>query len=354
MTGSVGGRVAWTVIAISLTTRFLFDNLSLQAWAYQTWLFGWILAFSPRQSLGRWLRLIAISIYFYSALGKFDFQFAHTVGSKMLDTVLSAGQLTPDSFSAEWKARLALAFPSVELLIALGLAWKRTRKIAAILAVAMHASLIMLLGPWGLNHSEGVLMWNAALIAQAWILFWGHDRWSIHSETKRSALPGWMFVASILVLLLLAPLSERRGVWDHWTSWSLYSPHTGRVTVEIHRSAIGKLPQALHGFVQPDHDDDGWRVLSIAQWSLETKRVPVYPQARYQLAIADRIAERYDLRESIRAIERTPSDRFNGTRNEFRMLNAREIREHTRAFWLSRPVLMYERCGSTGGVLRGI
>ncbi len=330
-------RIAWFTIVLGLSLRFLFDNLSLQPWAYQTWIFGWIFAFAPKRSVGIWLRLVATSIYFFSALGKFDYQFVHTVGQDMLEAVFTFARIPTDSFSMDAKAKLAIVFPATELFIALGLAWKRTRQAAAIFVMLMHASLIAILGPWNLNHSLGVLTWNIVLFVQAWFLFSQHRRWEIDSGTSSSFTLRWMLVSPMVLFLVLAPLMERRGLWDHWTSWSLYSPHTSRVRIEIHQSTIEKLPTELQKYIHRDEDGDRWYDFSIKQWALETKGVPIYPQARYQLALADRIATRFQLDRSIRAIEQSVSDRMDGSRTEFRMLNAQEIHDHTGFYSLSSP-----------------
>ena len=49
--------------------------------------------------------LVAISIYFYSALGKLDYQFIHTVGSQMVQALAEDGVKTLEDFAtcADWE-----------------------------------------------------------------------------------------------------------------------------------------------------------------------------------------------------------------------------------------------------------
>ena len=50
-------------------------------------------------------------------------------------------------------------------------------------------------------------------------------------------------------------------------------------------------------------------------WSLQTLGVPIYPQARYQLAVAEKLAREHKLGSAIRVIVRGVSDRWTGERS---------------------------------------
>ncbi len=213
----------------------------------------------------------------------------------------------------------------------------------------MHLTLIAILGPWGRDHSNGVLIWNVLLIVQAYLLMlepaWlesgQHDLHDAEGSGPGDCKPppsrvACLFVQGVILVALVAPLLERYGYWDHWTSWSLYSPHTSRVDIELHRSAIDSLDPELKAFVEADSDEDGWQALDLGGWSLESRRVPIYPQARYQLAVAAEIASRYQLKDEIRAKLRGVSDRWTGRREEQQMLGRGEIQAGLNLFWLTR------------------
>jgi hypothetical protein len=90
-----------------------------------------------------------------------------------------------------------------------------------------------------------------------------------------------------LAVLLIAPLGERVGWIDHWLGWALYAPHSSRARIEITSSAVEKLPQIVQPFVVCDLDSDVlWCEVRIDQWSMSTLAVPVYPQQRFQIAVA--------------------------------------------------------------------
>jgi hypothetical protein len=339
-------HAAWWLVAGAFLVSFLVDQHRLQPWAYQGAIYALIWASMDRTAAQRWLIPLAASVYVYSAAGKFDFQFAHTVGQEFLSAFAYPIGGLPDSWDASLRTKLALILPATELLAGIGLLFRRTRTAAAVVVILIHVSLIAILGPWGLDHSTGVLIWNLSLIAQAYLLMIRPQRQKAGGGEEPAAASGpdrqlrragvaARFVQCLVVAALIAPLVERAGYWDHWPSWSLYSPHTSRVQIELHRSAIDRLDPALRVFAQGDVDQDGWHPLEIERWSLERRGVPIYPQARYQLALAMEIGLQHHLDDEIRVRVRSVSDRWTGRRQERRLLNLREIQADLNSYWLT-------------------
>lgn len=337
-------RSLWWVVAGCLMLGFVVDQHRLQPWAYQSAIYALVFATMDRVSATRWLIPLAASVYIYSAWGKLDYQFAHTVGQDFLRAATRPIGGLPVGFHQSQLAGLALLFPGVELLAGVGLLWNRTRRVAAMLVIAIHLGLIAMLGPWNRDHSLGVLIWNALLIAQALLLLIPQPPRAPRLDARPDpSAPGlrhlaWLPLAVrlLIILVITAPLLERSGYFDHWTSWSLYSPHTSHADIEIHQSAIDRLDPLLQAQLRENREGDGWYLLEAGRWSLAARRVPVYPQARYQLALAGAIAKRHQLREEIRARLASVSDRFNGRRSYELLPSAKAIDARLRDFWL-RP-----------------
>ena len=138
-----------------------------------------------------------------------------------------------------------------------------------------------------------------------------------------------------VLIALVAPLGERLGYWDHWLSWALYSPHSSRVEVEVHESAIEKIDSETRNFFVEKDENDRWRALAMDAWSLQRLGVPIYPQARFQLAVADQLAREHQLGDAIRVIVRDVSDRWTGERVEERLIGEKKIREELERYWLA-------------------
>ena len=326
-------RWSWLLIGIALTGLILTDQHRLQPWAYQSVVYAVVLSQMPWREGRRWVAAVAISIYFYSALGKLDYQFIHTVGSQMVQALAMPIGGLGDTLAT----KLAVVLPLGELSIAVLLMIPRTRRLGGFLAIAMHTTLFLLLGPISLGHSYGVLAWNALLAAQSWLLFVRRTppiESQEESSIKASPAPLLWTARAIVTLTLLMPLAERSGYWDHWTSWALYSPHNSRAEIQIHESARNKLSESMGVYLKEDDDGDRWRDLDIEAWSLKQRLAPVYPQARYQLALALELAEERGLDQAIRVKSKSVSDRWNGTRQETFLIGRREIAKAMSAYWL--------------------
>ncbi|MCC9600365.1 hypothetical protein LOC67_07310 [Stieleria sp. JC731] len=329
-------RKLWAGVSIGLLTLVIADQHRLQPWCYQTMAYGVLFACCQWRETRFWMTLLTASIYLFSAAGKLDFQFTHTVGQQMVATALA--WFSAGNFEHGLTSKIALSLPITELLIGVLVAVPRTRRYGGFAAIAMHISLIGLLGPWSLNHSFGVLCWNVLLAVQIWVLFVrsdGHveaessDAASL-SKARHPVLP-WL-ARVLLIGMLIAPLSERFGYWDHWTSWSLYSPHTSRAVIQVHHSAMDQLPPEVRPYLD-DLDGDGWGELHLDDWSIEDRLVPIYPQARYQLAVADRLADRFKLDKAIRVELRSASDRWNGQRKSTYLIGANEVKQAMNRYW---------------------
>ena len=231
------------------------------------------------------MRWVVISIYVYSAISKFDYQFVQSVGAQMLTAISeSTGIVIENNGARKW---LVLGFPLGELLVGGLLAFRKSRRSGVIAGVALHMGLVLILGPFGLNHQCPVLIWNLFFIFQGLILFWivnenASEDGSLPDDEIESQQPAqepasktapgpmpWLGSA-ITAFAILFPLTQPIGICDHWLAWEVYAPRTSRAEL---RSGI----------------DSGQ---PIKQLSLDTYGVPIYPQARVQFAIARAISRK--------------------------------------------------------------
>ncbi|TWU57842.1 hypothetical protein [Rubripirellula reticaptiva] len=311
-------RAGWIVVVVGLVVSFALDQHRLQPWAYQLAIYALMFAALDPARLRQWIIPVAASVYIYSAMGKFDFQFAHTVGQDFLAAVARPFGVNLDAIDETMRTRLALIFPATELLAGLALLIPRIRPIAGVIITMMHATLIAILGPWSLDHSLGVLTWNAALMFQT---YWWMIRRPIPTNftdvngKKQPSTHRSVLTTMVIGLVLIAPLTERWGVWDHWLSWSLYSPHTSRVDIQVHDSATSAMNEDIVSMLEADDDNDGWRTFPLSRWALDSRGVPVYPQSRYQLDLAIEFAKQQGLDRDVRASLQSMSNRWTGTRD---------------------------------------
>ena len=337
-------RVALGALLISLLVLFSLDQHRFQPWAYELALFSVIWLTCRDVQRLKWMRWLLISIYAYSALGKFDFEFLHTVGQQMLNVV--CGALGVDITQLPESARLAIVatFPLAELAVAIGLAIElksQTRyPIAGWCAIALHLGLILILGPLGLNHRLGVLVWNAQVAIQVYWLFVAKQTLAPENESPaaRANWSEWAGISTIMLAMAM-PITERTGLWDHWPSWALYAPHSSRVKIEVATPAIERLPPSLQALMSDSTQDAAelvvWHEVPISAWSLTTLGTPIYPQARFQLGIASQITQAAESETLVRVIVLGASARFSGNRRSETLHSRQQIVTASKRYWLN-------------------
>ena len=270
---------------ISIIPLVLLNQHRLQPWVYLLIVTSSLLLYLPNKTCLTWLRRIVISIYLYSAISKFDYQFVFTVGDQMLDVLTGFVGLAPDGLPQWAQVSLVLCLPLTELLIGVLLLFPKTARPAGWLAIGLHASLLLVLGPLGLNHQPGVLVWNGWFIAQAWLLFTTRTSQASDSVDPNIQIPEsqsrpvelvWLgrLLATFVILFpltcVISPWFELPIKADHWIAWEVYAPRSSRARTQSPMPATAAQQWPPPMFQTPN------------QWSLDQLGVPVYPQDRFQ------------------------------------------------------------------------
>ncbi len=331
----------------------VFDQHRIQPWAYQFALGYLILTFLKPPRAIHVFRLFVISIYLYSALSKCDASFVQTLGRQLAEGLFSAIGISTVFWSKQTLMWIAASFPVGEFLIGLGFFFQRTRRVALCAAIGMHVCLMLAIGPRGLNHYQGVLIWNVYFIIQDLILFGFFSRGKPSGNVAAGDLDdqslslkmvsGSERAALIIVwLALLAPLFEPTGYFDHWPAWGLYASHHDRVILLIDEEARSKLPPALQPFVDSPRPLSRWCRVRVERWSLAELGAPIYPQARFQLGVA--IAVGKSLEQETEPREQQPqmkilfegaAQRLTGERKISEYTGLTQIERQTNRFWLN-------------------
>jgi hypothetical protein len=347
----------WTTIGCymgmgSLLASFCLDQHRLQPWAYQLGLFLFVWLTCPNRLQHSLIRWMMISIYLFSALGKLDYEFLHSVGQHMLGAVAKILGQNADAIPSGIRLVLIALFPLVELSIALGLAWPKSRYLAGWFAIGLHLSLLVILGPLGLNHRPSVLVWNVQFAMLAYLLFVRTSSRTEATLTTESGtenglpdrFPTWLqsFCTALIAIAMILPATERFGFWDHWPSWALYAPHSSRVRVEVSGPSLSRLPsdlvQLTNVALLSDEEIQGWVNVPIDRWSLQSLDTPIYPQARFQLGVAQEIAAIVDSEMHIRVTVLGCANRLNGQRSSEILQDKEQFAIAASKYWLNtRP-----------------
>ena len=328
-------RLCLLVFLLAAVLMVGLDQHRLQPWFYEAMLFALVMScFSPARAMAL-LRALLVSIYLFSAAGKFDYQFLHTLGPQFLEAGCNLIGISTLHWPASLPVILSALFPVVELAGGLGLLLSRFRKAAVVLLVAMHLGLLLILGPLGLNHQPGVLLWNLSFVFQVLLLF-GSQPLDGPSVSPGMKQPSRISVpASYLFLgILLLPLLEPWGGWDHWLSWGLYSPRNSRVTLEIYQLPGKPLPPAIKPYLQAIRHRPGMVEVRTDLWSLKELGVPIYPQDRFQLGTAKALIKQSDT-EAFVITMKSMSHRFTGKRREQEIKSLDQLEKELGRFWFN-------------------
>ena len=326
--------------AMILAMLVILDQHRFQPWAYLTIIQFVLLSASADSKLSiRLIRFVLVSIYVYSAISKFDHSFCQHLGLRFVDTFLSQIGLSPHLMAPAKKLWMIWLFPIGELLIGIGLAARVTRRYVVGAAIVMHVMLITILGPWGLGHHLGVLVWNILFATQVLIVFGRATPVDDEDPIVWKSVSAWSAVLVTAVCVTLPVLEIAGERFDHWPAWSLYSDRTDKVELFVESDQANKLPPGLLKHLGPPLPFQTWRKLYIEQWSLAETRAPIYPEDRFQIGVAAYLASRYGLgdadQEGVKLILHGPPNRATGDRKSQTFVGMAEINEVAHRFRLN-------------------
>lgn len=213
-------------------------------------------------------RLILATTYLWSGMHKLNAGFVFDMAPWMLQPVTA---ITPSAIDP-YVASLGVFLPIFEIAIGAGLLWFRTRKIAVISAVAMHLSILLLLGPLGQSWNAVVWPWNVAMIASVLLLFWRTPHvglWAILWNRR------FAYHSVVLVLFGLLPALSLFGRWDAYLSSALYSGDLIRASIFIDAPPISSTSVGADASSRRNVTTVG-----VGNWSYGTLHVPPYPEPR--------------------------------------------------------------------------
>lgn len=261
----------------------------LQPWHWLFLLtFAFRLVLSPLALLWVLQRLVTC-IYIFAALSRLGPLIDTGMTRRIVATLLDLASL-PDLPSTV--SRLCVAATLVELGAGVLLLFSRTRYLGMFAACLMHVTLLVALGPLGLGQHAGVLIWNGFLALWVLLLF------SRERPTAIRTLPAVAATAFCFVWPMLA----LAGMTDNWTGWQLYSPRPEVLQLKVRIDLLNELPEALADHVQDPPPLEDWCVVRLDRWSLQSAGAPIYPQGRFQIAIADSLTKGLSDPDGVRAV----------------------------------------------------
>lgn len=327
-------RAQW-IYTISLAILVAFDQHRLQPWTLQFLIVGFIFCLSPDRIGLTCCRWIVVSIYLFSAISKFDITFFQSHGQLLLDGLVHALPIDARFWSDALRQKIAISFPIAEFLIAVLMINVTTRQIGTAASWGMHGCLLLAVGPLGLNHENGVLLWNLFFVVQNFLLFWIESE-----ETVSSSIPVLRRQAAVLLtaIFFFLPALENWGYYDHWPAWAVYSPRPEKVEIECSYTDLESLPATLRPLLSPPGPLQTRGKFSLDQWSFSSRNCPVYPQLRYRLALAHALLDGHIKDDNLSIHIALSPNRLTGDRVEYTLTEMQELETALQNFRINTQV----------------
>jgi hypothetical protein len=208
-------------------------------------------------------RLALILFYFWTGFHKLNGQWLTRVFPWVFFTPRFTHWL---SYLGHWRL-MAAGSAMLEMSISPLLFSRRTRRWGVYLAVCLHLTILLLIGPLGMNIYPGVWAWNVGMAAWVVVLFWNLDE-----PTRLSPVRDPVRGVAILFFGLL-PFLNAFGLWDEDLSFHQFSGATVAAYLEVPQGEVSKLPQSARDAMVGDR-------VYFSTWSDKDTRIDAYPAER--------------------------------------------------------------------------
>ncbi|MES2431491.1 MAG: hypothetical protein V4556_11165 [Bacteroidota bacterium] len=266
----------------------LFDQNRWQPWEYQyilTIIIFLINRKNEKNIIPVFLFMLAAT-YFYSGLGKLNPVFIQSIWHNLFLTKLFG--ISYDTAHQPYIHYAGYLFGLIEMILAIGLLYRKTQKKAIRLIILMHLIILALFGPLGLNYDHIIWPWNLLMISYFVILLWNIQR----GETLYKSNPlktGWNQL--ILVLFGIMPFFSLFGMWDYFLSSSLFSSRPTDMYICVPASVNTTLNKYFDNAQAPC--DSNSYLINTRSWAFDELMVPTYPQKRVYKKIKEDIQKKY-------------------------------------------------------------
>lgn len=275
------GRKLVLVLLLSELFSCLLDQSRWQPWEYQFILMACAFVFikEERKLLFSW-QLIMSALFFFSGLSKCNSAFIHDIWqSLILRNWLHVG------VHNIWVARFGYLLPLIEIAAGVGLLIRGSRKLSVIVLTGMHAVILLMLGPLGLNRNAVIWPWNILMPVLLALLFYKQD---FQFRLLRTAP---VFNLVIITCCWILPWFQLAGYWDKYLSGVLYAGGVEQLFIcTDNGTALREMKNYTAGEFRIIPCSP---VISVYKWGITEMNTAPYPEPRIYRAIIKAWKEKY-------------------------------------------------------------
>lgn len=261
------------------------DQNRWQPWFYMYWVML-LLSLQTEATTLAACRLAFSAIYFWAGVQKLNPDFFQIAVPWMIQP---AAAWVPAG-AVKVLGWLIGAAPAIEMFIAVGVWFSRSRPVALTAVVLVHLTSLILLGPLGHKHNLVIWPWNIFMPVMAVVLFWRCELRPVWQPLRQSRV-----VSVVLLLFSVLPSLSYLGWWDSYLSFCLYSGGMAKADLFLSGPLYERLPLAIRAHAAPtpgpfNPQVQGPYVLVIQLWAEKELRAPPPPEPRVYRAVAREVA----------------------------------------------------------------
>lgn len=301
----------------------LHDALRAQPWFFLYLLVLWLVGSAAATRAGpialrRGLLLVLAAVYVYSGAHKFSATFVTDTFPALVDPIASALHLPRWLVTAG-----AWSVPPGEVAIGILLLIPRLRRAGLFGAAAMHAGILLCLGPLGRDENAVVWPWNLAMVGMLAVVAWPRTQSDPPPHSRVRAPRGFAIAtAPALLLACVMPALGLLGAWPLYLSWALYAGREPQLSIGLTESAFAALPESVQRWRRPIDAAPLVHAVVLADWISEQSQARPFPEMWYSRAVAHQLlaalakARAGQGLEGVLVVEHGVPDRITGTRLE--------------------------------------
>jgi hypothetical protein len=224
------------------------------------------------------LRFVMAAVYVWGGVQKVTPHFFHEEFPWFIRPLTS---LLP--FEVPYLPVLGATAAVCEILFGIGLLTRRFRGVALGEALAMHALILVCIGPVRSDWNDAAWVWSLATAALVWLLFRKAPPFSF--TTMFAAPPRWNVPqAAAVVLVGILPALDNLNRWDSALSFNVYTGNVNHAFVLMPPDAVAGLPAEVAPHVSVRGE---WAVLDVTAWSMREFHGGAYPGKPVFRAVRD-------------------------------------------------------------------
>ncbi|SHI76503.1 hypothetical protein SAMN04488096_104158 [Mesonia phycicola] len=242
------------------------DQMRWQPWVYIHSIFLIPFLFKNKKSSTfiQFYALILIGIYFWSGFHKFNIYFVDNIFPSFTRNF---------GFDFPGYRYFAYAIPIIEIVIAVGLLLKKTRKLAFTLALITHLIIVCWVNPWNGNSNFIIIPWNIAMILWGYFCFIKHEDTlqQIHLKSKLNL---------IAIAIVILPILNTFGLWPYYFSFNLYSGKGNTLYITVSEEDYFQQSESFKNSCASLINFSNKNTINLDKWSFQDLNVPVPAETR--------------------------------------------------------------------------